>query len=44
MAKDFYTRKMTRNERGGALSSPVVVKLDKLDYPSNLSGVVFWLS
>lgn len=43
MAKDFCTRKMTRNE-GGAFSSPVVVKLDKLDYPSNLSGVVFWLS
>ena len=43
MAKDFCTRKMTRNE-GRALSSSVVVKLDKLDYPSNLSGVVFWLS
>ena len=28
---------------GGALSSPVIGKLDKLD-PSNLSGVIFWLS
>ena len=43
MAKDFCTRNMTR-DGGGALSSPVVVKLDKLDCPSNLSGVIFWLS
>lgn len=28
---------------GGALSSSVIGKLDKLD-PSNFSGVVFWLS
>jgi hypothetical protein len=42
VAKDFCTRNMTRS--GGALSNPLVNKLDKLDYPSNLSGVIFWLS